>query len=59
MPHNYGKIADMQKKEAAAINNQLKEVQRKNEALKNVIKGGKTTWMHLKLKQLWQMSKPP
>ena len=43
MPHNYGKIADMQKKEAAAINNQLKEVQRKNEALKNVIKGGKTT----------------
>jgi len=42
MPHNYGKIAVMQKKEAAAINKQLEEVQRKNDALKITAKGGKT-----------------
>ena len=39
MPHNYGKIAAMQKKEAAAINKQLKEVTQKNEALKKAVKG--------------------
>jgi hypothetical protein len=42
IPHNYKEIAAMQKKEAAAINRQLKEVKRKNEALKKIIKGGKT-----------------